>query len=337
MLGTTTVSYRRDATDRIVQRVQGTSTVRYGFTGDGDSPDLTLDGSGNLVERTVSLPGGALLTTRAGGNVWSYPNLTGDVAAVANQSGVKQGATTAYDPFGNVTAGAVPDNSAGNMDYGWKGQHLRPLERASGLVGIIEMGARQYSPVLGRFIEVDPIEGGLETNDYAYVWDPINQSDLNGEGGFGGHCGSMRGKKLKACQKRMRKVRADFQRLTHISRSGHRQRASQWGRFATWAGYAALGVGAVALTVGTGGAAAPALAALAIGLSAASTGGSAMQWYYGARGRSRCDVASGATGTTLGLFSLGTWGIAGRAGARAGYGSDVGRALLGSGVGRACR
>jgi hypothetical protein len=91
-LGTTTVSYRRDATDRIVQRVQGTSTVRYGFTGDGDSPDLTLDGSGNLVERTVSLPGGALLTTRAGGNVWSYPNLTGDVAAVANQSGVKQGA-----------------------------------------------------------------------------------------------------------------------------------------------------------------------------------------------------------------------------------------------------
>ncbi|MFZ4433592.1 MAG: hypothetical protein ACOYOQ_10400, partial [Microthrixaceae bacterium] len=150
--GTTTVSYRRDATDRIVQRVQGTSTVRYGFTGDGDSPDLTLDASGNLVERTVSLPGGALLTTRAGGNVWSYPNLTGDVAAVANQSGVKQGATTTYDPFGNVTAGAVPDNSAGNMDYGWKGQHLRPLERASGLVGIIEMGARQYSPVLGRFI-----------------------------------------------------------------------------------------------------------------------------------------------------------------------------------------
>ena len=70
--GTTTVSYRRDATDRIVQRVQGTSTVRYGFTGDGDSPDLTLDGSGNLVERTVSLPGGALLTTRAGGNVWSF-------------------------------------------------------------------------------------------------------------------------------------------------------------------------------------------------------------------------------------------------------------------------
>jgi len=170
----------------------------------------------------VSLPGGALLTTRAGGNVWSYPNLTGDVAAVANQSGVKQGATTTFDPFGNVTAGSVPDNSAGNMDYGWKGQHLRPLEQASGLVGIIEMGARQYSPVLGRFIEVDPVEGG-GANDYAYPHDRINMTDLNGEGGFGGHCGSMRGKKLKVCQKRMRGVAREI-----------RRRNSRPSRFQSW-------------------------------------------------------------------------------------------------------
>ncbi len=43
----------------------------------------------------------------------------------------------------------------------------------------MQMDVRVYLPELGRFISVDPVDGGTD-NSYVYATDPVNESDLSG-------------------------------------------------------------------------------------------------------------------------------------------------------------
>jgi RHS repeat-associated protein len=196
----TTVTYIRDVTGRVVQRTAHPVTgaddsERYTFNGGGESPFGVLDATTNArLQRFLTLPGGTTVSIDSSANrFWTYSGILGNIIFFGGTASTRY----TYDPFGQVidSSGnlgtlaaddAGPDTHIGNADNGFAGTN-RKLYEHQGSISTIEMGARQYVPGLGRFLETDPITGG-NTADYNYPNDPINMSDLDGTKGCSPHC-----------------------------------------------------------------------------------------------------------------------------------------------------
>jgi RHS repeat-associated protein len=190
------IGYGFDAAGNRRQRVTIGKTTRYLYA--GGSNLFETDGSGAITQTYVEGAGYDLAhyagpPTTGSPVSFLYYSGHGDLAAEADTNGTRTNAYT-YDPFG-VPNESVPANSTTER---WLGRWDKKLDTLSSL---IEMGVRPYDPSLGRFLSVDPVDGGsLNLYDYADQ-DSINAYDLSGKmvAGTPPHCSRFRGKALKRC------------------------------------------------------------------------------------------------------------------------------------------
>jgi RHS repeat-associated protein len=172
---------------------------RQSATVNGTATSFLYDGLNVVQELAGTIPTANLLTggldqvfqltTPSGTNSSFLTNTLGSTIALAN-SAAQVTTSYTYDPSGAVTAsGAASPNTfefAGTQNDG---------------TGLYAMGARSYSPALGRFTSQDPtgFNGGT-TNLYGYALDdPVNLKDPLGLACFskiGAAAGGAAGKQL---------------------------------------------------------------------------------------------------------------------------------------------
>jgi RHS repeat-associated protein len=172
--GTTVANYAYDAQGRRKSKTVGSTTTI--FVTDADNREvLEYNGTSGAIQ-----------------NWYAYglgPN------AVLNQNGVAAGtrATLVPDVQGSVIASldagsgtltkiayGLYGEGATSGSFRYTGQRIDPETN-----GLYYYRTRQYMPAWGRFMQPDPIGGGV-SNIYAYVGnDPLNATDPNGLWGVG--------------------------------------------------------------------------------------------------------------------------------------------------------
>lgn len=193
--GNNRVEYVRTVDDAILRKKEYqnnvlTKSYRYADSGRVlQTCSLTDDNACATADKYLTLPGGVTITLSPNNpdttkrTVYSIKNFHGDTALTVGANGLPTSSVFLYEPFGQDSpsqtfgTNSQPGNSS-NESMGWAANPMRKQESLFSLP-IVQMGARTYLPTLGRFLQVDPMEGGAP-NAYAYVGDPINSNDYSG-------------------------------------------------------------------------------------------------------------------------------------------------------------
>jgi len=97
-----------------------------------------------------------------------HTNKQGSVIAMSGTSAALTEGPYTYDPYGNCFSGASACSSSGEP-YRFTGRRFDPE------TGLYYYRARYYSPVLGRFLQTDPVGYSADLDLYTYVGnDPTN-------------------------------------------------------------------------------------------------------------------------------------------------------------------
>jgi len=170
----TSISLGYDAVGR--RRSRAVNGVATAFLSSGDQEVAEYDGAGALMRRFVWGPAGPddiIAVIGVTGSVtdrrrFHHADGLGSTVALSDAAGVVL-ERYAYTPFG------VGESNTGSTPWRFTGRRL------DAETGLYHLRARDYAPLLGRFIQPDPIGmlGGI--NLYAYVEnDPLNYTDPQG-------------------------------------------------------------------------------------------------------------------------------------------------------------
>jgi RHS repeat-associated protein len=169
------VSYLSDAENRRVGRRVDGALERGWLYQNALKPIAELDATGTVVSRFVYATKAIVpdFMLRDGVTYGFVTDLRGSVRLVVNTATSEVVQRIDYGPFGEVVA----DSNPGFQPFGFAGG----LYDAD--TGLVRFGARDYDPVVGRWLAKDPIGfGGGQGNLYGYVAnDPVNLVDPSGE------------------------------------------------------------------------------------------------------------------------------------------------------------
>ncbi|MFC4005817.1 RHS repeat-associated core domain-containing protein [Nonomuraea purpurea] len=160
--------YSYDALNRVASRIRGTDKQTFAYSGLGNDLAAITDSSGTVQARYARDVGGGLLSLQedTGPAAAALTDLHGDLVATFTTT---LQTSTAYDPFGAVTA-----QTGVKTQLGYQGEYTDPE------TGKVNMHARWYQPGTGAFTSRDTMTleptSSVQANRYSYA----NASPLTG-------------------------------------------------------------------------------------------------------------------------------------------------------------